>query len=694
MVGDRPRYELHFHTSVQDTVIGNRTKVKIFQDSLTQPMASPLHQLPPDSAHFTGRQSEIDRVIALLRSEKPNEEPTSTCVIVTGMAGVGKSALAIHIAHQLKSEFPDAQLYVNLRSTEGQPLEPLEVLADFLRAWGVDARSIPETLSERSALYRSFLSEKRALVLLDDAHDEVQVRPLLSNSSTCAVLVTSRRTLVDLEEAAALDLTGMTEPEALELLQVQVAEERIQAQQEAAKKIIDLCERLPLAICITGGTLKNKPDWQLSDYALQLIRERQRLAQLHLSNLEVRATLALNYQQLDATTMRLFRFLGLLTGLKFSPAVAVALLESEPTAVEASFKCLVDRQLLEPSSGQRYRLHELVRLFAKELLAQEELATARQAARLRVAHWYLEASETMNLAMNPDTRRELAQVLIENQDRSLDASEPNLFANALNWFKMERMNLLASIEWTHQAQAGEIVVLLVRNFVNFFNISEYWADWERIHLLAMEASRQLSDRQGETQTLTNLGNVYSLQGNWEKASECYEQSQVIFEELTDRLGVAKSLGNLANVYTQQGNWEKATEYYEQSLAIFSKLGARYEEAQTLANMGILHIKQGHEEQAAMLWQETLKKLPSDWPKAKRVADWLQSINRPFAVSKTSDAKQLTALGTGDSNERALVRRDRTQPLQETNKSSVGRRVFYIIAGLLVAIALLLLVLAR
>ncbi|MBD0344319.1 MAG: tetratricopeptide repeat protein [Coleofasciculus sp. Co-bin14] len=634
---DRPRYELHFHASVQDAVVSDYNKVKpIFQDSLIRPVASPLHQLPPDITHFTGCQEQLDRVTALLQQEKPSGEPASASVVVTGIAGVGKSALAIHVAHQLKSDFPDAQLYVNLRSTEGQPLEPLEVLADLLRAWNVDAQSMPEKLSERSQLYRSLLSQKRALVLLDDVHDEAQVRPLLPDSPTCAVLITSRKNLTGLEEAVAVDLTGMTEAEALALLDKQVGGERIQAEQEAAKKIIDLCDRLPLALCITAGTLRNNPDWQLADYALQLIRERQRLAQLHLTNLEVRATLGLNYQQLEALAKknqgflaaRLFRFLGLLTGLKFAPAVATALLESEPATAEASFKGLVDRQLLEPASEERYRFHDLVRLFAKEQLAQEELATARQAARLRAARWYLETAQTMNLALNPETRYQLAQVLVADTDKSLKAIEQILFSQALNWFKIERMNLLASVEWVHQAQAWEIVVPLARNLVNFFNTYGYWADWERTHLLAMEGTRHLGDRQGEAQTLTNLGNVYSLQSDWEKASECYEQSQVIFDELSDRLGVAKSLGNLANVYTQQSHWEKARECYQQSLVIFRELGDRYGEAQTLANMGILQIKQGHEQSAAILWQDALSKLPSDLPKSKRVAEWLQSIKLP------------------------------------------------------------------
>ena len=634
MAGDRPRYELHFHGPVQDAVVNNDnydTLTQIFQGTLTQ--LTSLHQLPPDISDFTGRQEEQDKVMALLRQATLSREVGSVIAIMTGPAGVGKSSLAIHIAFQLKPDFPDAQLYVNLRGSEGQPLEPLDVLAGFLRALGLDDQAIPEDLIERSDLYRSLLFGKRVLLFLDNARDEAQVRPLLPNNSTCAVLITSRKCLADLEAAVSHELALLTEPEALELLSKLVGVEVIQAELEAAKTIIDLCSRLPLAIRITGGTLKNQPQWQLDSYAHKLALERQRLLQLRLSDLEVRASVALSYQHLDAIAARLFRLLGLLTGSNFSPAVAAALLESTPAIAEESLQCLVDLQLLEPALYQHYRFHDLVRLLARGQLAQEEPAEARQTARLRVSRWYLKTSEIMDLALNSDTRRQLAQVLIKDKNQPLTEIERNLLLKALNWFEIERVNLLASIDWAYQAKAWEIVVPLARNLVNFFNLYAYWSDWERTHLLALEASRALGNslednsasRYKEAQTLTNLGNVHSLQSNWGKASECYKQSLGIFEELGDRPGVAKSLGNLGNVYSRQDYWGKASECYQQSLDTFRELRDCYGEAQTLANMGILYMQQNDQEKAVVLWQDALSKLPSDLPKTKRVAQWLQSI---------------------------------------------------------------------
>lgn len=654
MVEHRPRYELHFHVSVQSAIVRDPNKVRqIFQGNLARFTSDPLHQLPADLPDFIGRQDELERAIALLTTTAPSGEvaqdtPTSRFAItaIIGMAGVGKSALAIHVAHQLKPDFPDAQLYVNLRGTESQPLDPLDVLAGFLRAWGIDDLSMPNTLTERSQLYCSFLAGKRVLVVLDNAHDSAQIRPLLPDSSSCAVLVTSRKRLAALEEAAPLELSVLSEPEALELLQKLVGIERAQAEPEAAQKLINLCGRSPLGIRITGGTLRNQPQCPLESYVSELAQEQQRIAQLRLNHQDVRSSFAASFNQLDEISVRLFRLLGLLTGQNFAPSVAAALLELEPVTAEQFVKYLVDLQLLEPASEGRYFLHDLMRLFAKEQLAIEEPAQARQAARLRAARCYLEASEIVNLALKPETRPLLAQVLLDGKHQSLEAAEHHWFLAALSWFQLERMNLLASIEWAYQAQAWDIVVSLASYLVNFFNIYADHADWERTHLLALDASCKLGDPQGEAQTLTNLGNVYALQNAWEKACESYEQSLVIFGELGNSLEMAKTMGNLANVYCQQDNWEKASECYEQSRVIFRELGDSYGEAQTLANMGILQLKQNREAEAGVLWQEALSKLPPHLPKSKRVVEWLKFIQKPNAVSPTLEGQAPTTEKTG------------------------------------------------
>ena len=616
MTTDKSRYELHFHGCVPDAVAVDDHKITpIFEHRLTS--SDCVYQLPQKLADFTGRQGECDRIIAQLRQ--------ATITVVTGIAGVGKSALAVHVADQLQSDFPDAQLYVNLRGTEGQPVAPSDVLAGFLRVWGVDDQSLPRSLTERAELYRSVIADKRVLIVLDNARDQFQVRPLLPGSGSCGVIITSRRSLSSLEEASILNLEAMSELEARSLLEKRIGVERTQAEPEAIREITNFCDRLPLALRITSGILSQAPELKLADYASKLRYERKRLLQMRFSDVDVRGSLVLSYQGLETLPARLFRLLGLLVGQTFEPDVAIALLESQPTIAYHSFHSLVERQLIEPASGGRYRFHDLVRLFARGQLAQEEPAEVRQASRLRLCRWYLETSGILDLALNPQTRRQLVLGLVKGKDYNHQASDRHLLLTALNWFELERSHLLASVEWAYQAEDWELIIPLARNLVNFFNTYAYWADWERTNGLALEASRELGNRQGEAETLINLGNVYSLESNWEKASNCYEQSLGIFRELCDRSGIAKTLSNLGNVYFQQSYSQPAIDCYQESLAIFEELKDRYRAGQTLANMGILSAQQQDSHQAIIFWQNSLTKLHPDLPKSKRVLEWLQSI---------------------------------------------------------------------
>lgn len=622
MSGNKARYELHFHGLVQDEVTLEPSYTKqIYQESLTQPTS--IYELPLPLPDFTGRQRELEQIIKVLGNTTLAQDAHGSIAIVTGVAGVGKSALALQVADQVKSEFPDAQLYINLRGSEGQPLEPLDVLAGFLRVWGIEEPSIPQSLSERSEVYHSVMADKRVLVILDNARDEFQVRPLLPQCSNCAVLITTRRPMNGLESATVLELPVMSEFEARSLLETFISPESITAEPEAIQKMITQCDSLPLGLRIIGGFLRQFPNWQLADYVTKLEEEGQRLAQMHLSDLSVRPSLVLSYQSLDETSARLFRLLGLLVGVNFTADIAFTLLEVEPIMAQASFDTLVKWQLVTPVSQGRYRFHDLVRLFARGLLAQQEPADVRQAARLRLSRWYLQRAKVVDLAINPETRRQLVQSVIKGKD--ILSTEHHWLLTALYWFEIERANILASVEWAHQAEAWDVVVSLAQTLVNFFNTHSYWRDWERTHGLALTASRELGDRQKEAQTLINLGNVYSLAGQWEKANQCYQQSLGIFQELSDRPGVGKTLNNLANVYFQQQHRQSAIDCYDKSLSIFQELGDRYREGQTLANMGIVYAQENQPAQAIQLWQDSLMKLNPNLPKFQRVTEWLHSI---------------------------------------------------------------------
>jgi hypothetical protein len=353
---------------------------------------SALYQLPRDITDFTDRLDELTAVSSSL--EKACEDTRTALIVfaIAGMPGVGKSALAIRIAHHLKAQFPDAQLYADLRRDEKYPRDPFDILGGFLPALGVDEQSIPKDMQGRMQTYRSSLEGKKAIVLLDNADDESQIRPLLPGNSMCAVLVTSRRRLSALAGVTIIDLEMLEEEDGVALLGQLAGTERVESEPESAKRIVDLCGRLPLAIRIAGSKLGDKPHWSLEQYASLLVDERRRLDQLHLGDLDIRASFALSYQDLPPNDARLFRLLGLLPVPGYTPAMAATLLEIDPDTAWESLERLVDLQLLEPPDGGRYQFHDLVLLFAREKLEQEEQVDVQQAAQSRAKRWYLTSS--------------------------------------------------------------------------------------------------------------------------------------------------------------------------------------------------------------------------------------------------------------------------------------------------------------
>ncbi|MEN3359753.1 MAG: hypothetical protein V7637_3735 [Mycobacteriales bacterium] len=349
--------------------------------------------LPPDLADVTGRDAAADRLRTLLTGATGTAVPVA---MLAGPAGIGKTTLAVHLAHQLRDQFPDGQLFVDLHGTGAAPAGPAEVLGRFLRALGVDAADLPFRLEERVELYRTLLADRRVLVVLDDAVGHGQVRPLLPGGPGCAVLVTSRRGLTGLgTDLTRLDV--LDRGAALELLGRIVGPDRVAAAPDAAAALVDLCGRLPLAIRIAGGRLAHRPHRPLDWLAERLADERLRLDELTLGDLAVRPRLAVGYRRLDPAGQRLLRRLALLDGLDFSVWVAAALLDVPAAQGEEVLERLVEEQLVDVAGRQstctlRYRLSELVRAYARERADVEETAVGADAARNRVLAGWLALS--------------------------------------------------------------------------------------------------------------------------------------------------------------------------------------------------------------------------------------------------------------------------------------------------------------
>jgi DNA-binding SARP family transcriptional activator len=346
--------------------------------------------LPPDVADFTGREAVVGRLSELLGGA--GEATAVPVAVLAGTAGVGKTTLAVHLAHRLRDRFPDGQLFVDLHGSGPTPVEPAEVLARFLRALGSGGADLPDRLDERVELYRALLAERRVLVVLDDAARHDQVRPLLPGGPGCAVLVTGRRGLTGLgTDLTRLDVLGR--PAALQLLGRVAGPDRLAAEPDAAVLLVERCGRLPLAIRIAGGRLARRQHRSLCWLADRMADERTRLDELALGDLAVRPRLEAVYRRLDAGSKRLLRRLALLDGLDFSSWLAGALLDVPAGLGEELLERLVDEQLIQVAgrySGRhlRYQMPELVRAYARERADAEETAADAAAARDRVlASW-------------------------------------------------------------------------------------------------------------------------------------------------------------------------------------------------------------------------------------------------------------------------------------------------------------------
>lgn len=344
-------------------------------------VSGPPAHLPADITDFTGRVAELAAICRHLSpaGTAPAGNPAMAVTAVAGRAGVGKTTLAIRVAHRLRTRYPDGQLYVDLHGTGTRPLDPAVVLATFLRALGVPGAAVPDDADERAALYRSRLAGRQLLVVLDDAAGEAQIQPLLPGTPGCAVLVTSRLRLAGLHGAQLVDLDVMDPEQAVELLGRIAGRRRVSDERGAAEQLVAHCGYLPLAVRVAGIRLGARPHWRLSRLAADLADEHRRLDGLRLGGLDVRASLAPSYQRLDETTRRAFRRIGLLDAPDFPAWVGAALLDVPRQQAEELLDALVDAQLLDvagrDSAGQvRYRCHELLRIYARELVTTDEPA--------------------------------------------------------------------------------------------------------------------------------------------------------------------------------------------------------------------------------------------------------------------------------------------------------------------------------
>ncbi|MFI6482236.1 BTAD domain-containing putative transcriptional regulator [Nonomuraea sp. NPDC050663] len=550
-------------------------------------------QLPRSVPDFTGRQAEITQILARL----DEEDPADGVVVITaidGMAGVGKTALAVRVAHRLTEWYPDGQLFVDLHAhTAGhQEAHPAEALAVLLRAIGVGDDRIPSGLDARSALWRSELAGRRMLIVLDNAVSAEQVRPLLPGSSGCLVLVTSRRRLADLDGIRPLVL-GVLPPAQAASLFAAIVGERALAEPEAVAEAVELCGRLPLAIRLAAARLGNRPQWTVESLVGRLRDERRRLAELSSHDRSVEAAFTLSYQQLDTDQQRLFRLLGLTPGVE-TDAYAVAALADVPLEkADLLLEALLDAQMLQQPALGRYTFHDLIRQFAAERALAEEPEPERLAAVNRVLDFFSHTARIGADLLQP------GRMPLHLGLRRTPGEVPALTSaeEAAAWFAEENVSLVAAVRGAGALGLELPAWHLTRDLGVFAMKVGNPADVLELEEAAVSLAGRLPDRRLLALSLLNLASSLSHTGDLSRAVELTERAGTVAHELGDERLTWSSRRFLASLQQRTGRFAEAAEGFARSVEWARTAGERHTEAVVMAFHGDVLTLLGREREA-------------------------------------------------------------------------------------------------
>ncbi|MEO3868753.1 BTAD domain-containing putative transcriptional regulator [Nonomuraea sp. B12E4] len=557
--------------------------------------APPPRQLPSPPPDFTAREAEI----AELRDRLTRPDAMPVCVVF-GPGGVGKSALALRAAHEIAHLYPDGQLHVELRGTTEAPATPPEVLGRLLRELEPGA-SPPGTLEECAARYRTLLADRRKLVVLEDAAAERQVRPLLPGAPGCGVIVTSRNRLSGLAGATVLDLGLLPDQAALRLLEQVAGPERIAADQDAALRVVRQCGGLPLALRICGARLASRRQWSVARLADRLADEQRRLDELAAGDQEVRAGIALSYDLLPPEARTALRRLGLL-GLPYFPVWVVAaatetgLDEAEEVLdhlVDASLASVVDT---DAAGRTRYRLHDLIRLFARERAHAEEPEEARTAMVRRVLGGWLWLVERISQAM-PNGAIPMRASLGLARPVAEEVARMAL-ADPHDWFRREEEALIVAVELAASLDLDDIAVELAAALSSVaFEGSQYvfdnpFAAWHRTHEAALAVARRTDNALGEATLLAGLGHLYYSRDRFAESREYLSQALSLFRSARDARGEATTLAALGAACREQGYLPESLHFLDRASRLWTDLADPAALAHVKRLSGSVHVERG------------------------------------------------------------------------------------------------------
>ncbi|MBL1099421.1 ATP-binding protein [Streptomyces coffeae] len=596
-------------------------------------------QLPASVADFTGRSDVVDALHTRLVSPRRDAPPV---LAVAGTGGIGKTALAVHVAHAARRHFPDGQLYADLCGAGPSPAEPEAVLGAFLRALGMPDSAVPDGLEERAALYRSALRGRRVLVLLDNARDSAQVRMLLpEDGESCVTLITSRTRMAGLEGSHLVDLDVMSPSEAFTLFARIAGEERALIEYEATMDVVTSCGFLPLAIRIAASRLAARRTWTVSTLARKLADERRRLDELRAGDLAVKATFELGYKQLEPRQARAFRLLGLVGGPDISLTAAAAALDLGTDETEGLLSSLVDISLLECCVPGRYRFHDLARLYARACAERDERPVSeREAAQSRLLDFYLATAARVYAIERPG-------------DRTVDHLEPTghagltfeTSADALDWLFTEGECLISCARRCTGDGVRKRAANLLMAALDLAESGIKSGQYESAAKAISEAAQAAGDERAEGHARLALGHLYHstgrfgraeaemrralqlgamvgdailscrvpnqrgiialYQGRHIEAEEHLRQALAAFRADANGPGEASALSNLARVHLNTGRTQAGVELAEQALAIYRRLGTSLRLANGMYVLGIALLRTGRLEESVAQLTEAL-----------------------------------------------------------------------------------------
>jgi tetratricopeptide (TPR) repeat protein/transcriptional regulator with XRE-family HTH domain len=575
-------------------------------------------QLPAPPPGFTGRVAELADL------HRVRDAATVVITAIDGMAGIGKTALAVHAAHRLSEHYPDGQLFLDLHGyTESMaPVEPGDALERVLRALGVPGAQIPDGLDDRAALYRSRLADRKMLVVLDNAADQRQVTPLLPGTAGCLVMVTSRRRLADLDHTHTMSLDVLPLPDAVALFASAAGQGRVGGESaETLAEVVESCGRLPLALRIAAARLRSHPAWSLSHLIDGLRDHRRRLVELEAGPRSVTAALDLSYRELGPLLQRAYRLVGLHPGEDLDTYAVAALMDDTVAGAEQMVDRLLDAHLLQEPVPGRFRLHDLVRAHAAGRAARDETEQVRSEALARLFDYYARTTSLAVYAVYPDEGRpEVPAAAIPSPTLPDKAA-------AIAWLDTELPNLLASAH--HAARHGfpDHTLRLSAVLNRYVRAHGRYSDAEALLDQALAVARATGNRVGEVDALCGIGATYQLQGRHELADDTHMQALTLARAIGYRAGELGALLRLGNAHRMHSRLDLAAERYGQALDIAREIGHESRELSVLNGLGWVYFMQGRYEEAIGILEQALQS-------ARVIGNWTVGGEALFSLGHT------------------------------------------------------------